>query len=135
MIVLGIDPGSTVTAYGVVESKRGRLRYITSGHIRTTADTPIPIRLATIYEGLVKAIAAQPLDAISIEAIFTHRSSESALRLGQARGVALLAAAQAPRLVAFAEALSLSFVPLDLWAEPSSSEEVRDEEASSEQVI
>lgn len=95
MIVLGIDPGSTVTAYGVVESKRGRLRYITSGHIRTTADIPIPIRLATIYEGLVQAIAAQPLDAISIEAIFTHRSSESALRLGQARGVALLAAAQA----------------------------------------
>lgn len=95
MIVLGIDPGSTVTAFGVVEARRGRIRYLNSGHIRTSSKEPIAVRLTLIYDGLCAALAAQPLDAVAIEAIFTHRSSESALRLGQARGVALLAAAQA----------------------------------------
>lgn len=94
MVVFGIDPGSTVTGYGVVELSRGRLRYRAGGAIKTVASTPMGDRLVAIHTGLVEAIRAATPDAVAIEEIFRHKSSESALRLGQARGVALLAAAQ-----------------------------------------
>ncbi len=95
MIVFGIDPGSTVTGFGVVERLRGRLMLRACGCVRTWADEPMGERLAAIHAGLSKALAEHRPDAVAIEAIFRHKSSESALRLGQARGVALLAAAQA----------------------------------------
>ncbi len=94
MVVFGIDPGSTVTGFGVIESRRGRLRHIASGCIRTSSKSPMGERLAAIHAGLDEALAAHRVDAVAIEAIFHHKSSESALRLGQARGVALLVAAQ-----------------------------------------
>jgi len=94
MRVLGIDPGSTVTGIGVVERKRGRLHYVDSGFVRTHADMPMTERLVAIHAGLVAAIEAHAPDAVAIEAIFHHKNAQSALRLGQARGVALLAAAQ-----------------------------------------
>ena len=95
MRVFGIDPGSTCTGYGVVERSRGRLFHIASGSIRTKSDEPMGDRLLRIYTGLCEALAATKPDCVAIEAIFRHKSSESALRLGQARGVAILAAAQA----------------------------------------
>lgn len=94
MVVFGIDPGSTVTGFGVVERRRGRLHHIASGCVKTTSKTPMEERLMAIHAGLLEAIDAQPIDAVAIESIFVHKSSESALRLGQARGVALLAAGQ-----------------------------------------
>jgi len=94
MVVLGIDPGSTVTGFGVVESRRGRLRHLASGCIKTKSSELMEDRLLRIHDGLLEAIGAQPLDAVAIEAIFHHKSAESAIRLGQARGVALLAAAR-----------------------------------------
>lgn len=94
MVVFGIDPGSTVTGFGVVESRRGRLRLVHSGSIGTTPKTPMEQRLLAIHDGLLQALDAHPVDAVAIEDIFHHKSSESALRLGQARGVALLAAAR-----------------------------------------
>jgi crossover junction endodeoxyribonuclease RuvC len=94
MVVFGIDPGSTVTGYGVVASERGRYRLVAAGAIRTSADEPLEDRLLAIHTGLAAALDAHPVDAVAIEAIFAHKSSESALRLGQARGVALLAVAQ-----------------------------------------
>ncbi|MCB9673682.1 MAG: crossover junction endodeoxyribonuclease RuvC [Alphaproteobacteria bacterium] len=94
MVVFGIDPGSTVTGFGVVESRRGRLRHIASGCIRTAASEPMEQRLLKIHDGLVEALGRHTVDAVAIEAIFHHKSAESALRLGQARGVALLAAAR-----------------------------------------
>ncbi|MBT3218242.1 MAG: crossover junction endodeoxyribonuclease RuvC [Proteobacteria bacterium] len=94
MRVLGIDPGSVVTGIGVVESRRGRLRFIDGDYVRTSAQQPMGDRLLLIYEGLIAAIERNQPEEIAIEAIFRHKSSESALRLGQARGVALLAAAQ-----------------------------------------
>jgi crossover junction endodeoxyribonuclease RuvC len=94
MRVLGIDPGSTVTGYGIIENQRGRLVHVASGCIRTRAETPMAERLTAIHAGLAAAIEAHRPDEIAIEAIFRHKSSESALRLGQARGVALLAAGQ-----------------------------------------
>jgi crossover junction endodeoxyribonuclease RuvC len=94
MVVFGIDPGSTVTGFGVVARRRGRLHHVASGCIRTSTKTPVEQRLVAIHAGLLEALAAQPVDEVAIEAIFAHKSSESAIRLGQARGVALLAAAQ-----------------------------------------
>lgn len=95
MVVFGIDPGSTVTGWGVVSQERGRFRLLDCGCVKTSASTPIPERLVAIHGGLAVALAQHTVDAVAIEAIFRHKSSESALRLGQARGVALLAAAQA----------------------------------------
>lgn len=94
MRVLGIDPGSTVTGYGVVISSRGRYRLVAAGCIKTKASEPMGERLARIHDGLVDVLREHAPDAVGIEAIFRHKSSESALRLGQARGVALLAAAR-----------------------------------------
>ncbi|MEQ1502863.1 MAG: crossover junction endodeoxyribonuclease RuvC [Myxococcota bacterium] len=94
MLVFGIDPGSTVTGYGVVTSDRGRIRLVDAGAIRTDPEAPIPLRLLAIHRGLGEALDRHPVDGVAIEAIFRHKSSESALRLGQARGVALLAAAE-----------------------------------------
>lgn len=94
MVVFGIDPGSTVTGFGVVRSERGRLRLVDGGCIRTTPAEPMEQRLLRIHEGLLEALGRHAIDSVAIEAIFRHKSSESALRLGQARGVALLAAAQ-----------------------------------------
>ncbi|MCB9760859.1 MAG: crossover junction endodeoxyribonuclease RuvC [Alphaproteobacteria bacterium] len=95
MLVLGIDPGSTVTGYGLVDRHRGRYQMVTAGVIKTSSKDPVPHRLREIHEGLVAVLTVHRPQAIAIEAIFRHKSSESALKLGQARGVALLAAAQA----------------------------------------
>lgn len=93
--MLGIDPGSTATGWGLVRRVRGRYKTLGHGVVRTRSKDPVPERLARIHEGLAEVIATQTPDVVAIEAIFKHKSSESALRLGQARGVALLAAAQA----------------------------------------
>lgn len=95
MVVFGIDPGSTVTGWGIVSQQRGRFTLVDCGCIKTTTKLSIPTRLQLIHGGLVEALGRHTVDGVAIEAIFRHKSSESALRLGQARGVALLAAAQA----------------------------------------
>ncbi len=95
MRVFGIDPGLTVTGYGIVESRRGRIHYVDGGFIKTRASEPMEQRLLSIHQGLAQAFTQHTVDAVAIEAIFRHKSSESAIRLGQARGVALLAAAEA----------------------------------------
>lgn len=96
MRVLGIDPGTRVTGWGVCESARGsRLRWIGDGAIAPPPDDALPERLRAIFEGLADAIARHAPEAVAVEDIFHHRSSRSALTLGHARGVALLAAARA----------------------------------------
>ncbi len=95
MRILGIDPGSVATGIGVVESSRGRWHLVHTEVLRTRSDEPMGVRLVRIFEGVTAALEATRPDAVAIEEIFRHKSSESALRLGQARGVALLAAARA----------------------------------------
>lgn len=95
MLVLGIDPGCTSTGFGLVRRSRGRYILVDSGAIRTRASETMESRLAIIFDGLEAAILRNQPDVVAIEAIFKHKSSASALKLGQARGVALLAAAQA----------------------------------------
>jgi crossover junction endodeoxyribonuclease RuvC len=88
--ILGIDPGSRVTGYGVVEVRHGKSVYIASGCIRTTS-VDVPSRLGEIYEGVASLIRDLAPDAIAIEQVFMARNASSALKLGQARGAALAA--------------------------------------------
>ena len=96
MRVLGIDPGSRTTGWGVVERVARKNTLVASGVIRTNPDHEMPARLHIIHAGLLAVIAQFLPDVVAMEEIFAHRSSTSALVLGQARGVALLAAHTLP---------------------------------------
>ena len=95
MRVLGLDPGIAITGYGVVEEAEGELKPLVFGVIRTPADKPLPVRLQTIYRA-VQALATrwQP-DAAAVEELFFSRNVRTAMSVGQARGVVLLALADA----------------------------------------
>lgn len=95
MIILGVDPGTAITGYGVVESDGDALQMIASGAITTPSDWELPRRLQHIHAELAALIARyQPTDAV-VEKLFFSKNVRTALSVGQARGVALLAAAQA----------------------------------------
>jgi crossover junction endodeoxyribonuclease RuvC len=92
MRVLGIDPGSRVTGFGVVQVLRnGRLNYIASGCVRTGRGE-LPARLKAVYDGVAEVIATYQPTVLVIEKVFMARNADSALKLGQARGAALCAA-------------------------------------------
>ncbi len=93
MRVLGVDPGSRVCGYGVLESRNGELIHIESGCIVPSASLLFPQRLKAIYEGLREVIIRSSPDEISIEQLFFAKNAKTALKLGEARGVGLLAAA------------------------------------------
>ncbi len=90
MRVLGIDPGIRNTGWGVVEMKSGRLLHIANGVIRPDPAIPDPQRLQAIADGLDSAIATHRPNRAAIEAIFVARSAAAALKLGMARGVAMM---------------------------------------------
>lgn len=89
-IILGIDR-SRVTGYGVIRQQGRRLLYIGSGCIRTQVDD-LPSRLGKIYAGVSEIITQYQPDCFAIEQVFMAKNADSALKLGQARGVAILAA-------------------------------------------
>ncbi|MCE2424743.1 MAG: crossover junction endodeoxyribonuclease RuvC [Pseudomonadales bacterium] len=91
--MLGIDPGSRTTGYGVIEEGE-TLRYVASGCIETTRGA-FPGRLADIFRGVEAVIAAHAPDEFVIEEVFVARNPQSALKLGQARGAAIAAAVDA----------------------------------------
>lgn len=95
MIVLGVDPGSIRTGWGVIERKGPRLAYIAAGTIDAGRDEELATRLCEIHRALCAVIAQHAPGAMAVEDIFHARFARSALKLGQARGVALLAGAQA----------------------------------------
>jgi crossover junction endodeoxyribonuclease RuvC len=94
VVVLGIDPGSRRCGYGVVARTGSRLARMTSG-VLVAGELPMPERLARILDGLTAVIAEARVDAVAVETAYCGRSARSALALGQARGVALAAAARA----------------------------------------
>ena len=94
MRVLGIDPGSRFMGYGVVEERRGRLAHVGHGVIKVDADAPLELRLKELHDSLLTALKLYKPQAVAVEGVFTFRNARSALILGHARGVALLAAAQ-----------------------------------------
>ena len=89
--LMGIDPGSRITGYGIVEMDGPRSRYIASGGIQTDSSRPVPERLKTIFESIAHLIREyQPME-VAVEQVFMHRNPDSALKLGQARGAAICA--------------------------------------------
>ncbi|MCI4624700.1 MAG: crossover junction endodeoxyribonuclease RuvC [Candidatus Magnetoovum sp. WYHC-5] len=89
-VVIGIDPGSIVCGYGVLQSRGRNIIYITSGDIRLPKTAPLPIRLKHLYEGLTEVVEMYKPDEAVIEKIFYSKGVTSALNLGHARGVAML---------------------------------------------
>ncbi|HDL5243225.1 TPA: crossover junction endodeoxyribonuclease RuvC [Mannheimia haemolytica] len=90
-IILGIDPGSRVTGYGVIRQNGRQLEYLGSGAIRTTAED-LPTRLKRIYAGVSEIITQFQPNMFAIEQVFMAKNPDSALKLGQARGAAIVAA-------------------------------------------
>ncbi len=88
--ILGIDPGSRITGYGVVEFDGAHGRYVASGTVRCGGEE-LPARLNEIYTGLREVIASHRPDESAVEQVFVHRNVDSALKLGQARGAAICA--------------------------------------------
>lgn len=95
MRVVGIDPGSRFMGYGVVEHGRGRACHVGHGVIRTDAEAPLESRLGELFSSLQQVFTLYRPEAVAVEGVFTFRNARSALILGHARGVALLAATQA----------------------------------------
>ncbi|MEX0865280.1 MAG: crossover junction endodeoxyribonuclease RuvC [Acidimicrobiia bacterium] len=94
MFVLGIDPGLSVTGYGLVEGTHPP-RAILAGVVRTDPEVPVAARLAVLYDGLARVIADSKPDVVAVEMVFTNRNLQTAMSVGRASGVAMLAAARA----------------------------------------
>lgn len=95
MFVLGIDPGLSITGYGLVRQDRSTVVAVSAGVIRTSSDVPIGERLVELHRDLAELIAEHRPDAAAIEQVFVNQNLQTATAVGRASGVALLAAAQA----------------------------------------
>lgn len=93
--ILGVDPGSRVTGYGIVEANRGELRAVDCGVIRPDPETPASQRYRVIHDGLTTLIGRHRPEVMAVESLFFCKSASSAIKLAQVRGVVLLAAAEA----------------------------------------
>lgn len=91
--ILGVDPGTLVTGYGVVDLLGSTSTYICSGIIKTGSKVAMPLRLRTIHLGLMEVIEEYAPDEFAIESAFYAKNVQSTLKLGHARGVSILAAA------------------------------------------
>ena len=92
-VILGIDPGSRLTGFGVIEYQGSKLRYITSGCIRIDTSEDLAYRLKQIFDCVSQLITENQPDEFAIEQVFMGKNADSALKLGQARGSAIVAAA------------------------------------------
>ena len=94
MIILGIDPGLAIMGFGIIESDGSRHRLIQFGTLGTLAGEPLPVRLRTIFNAVQQLIGTYQPDQIAFEELFFSRNVTTALSVGAARGVALVAAAE-----------------------------------------
>ncbi len=95
MLVLGVDPGTATTGYGLVLRTGNHLEHVANGVIQTPPHQPMPLRLQTIHRELGRLCLLHRPDAVSVERLFFNRNVSTAMLVGQARGVILLAAADA----------------------------------------
>lgn len=107
MRILGIDPGTRITGYGLIEKDGNRLRHIDNGAIYTSSNDELPRRLKIIHDGLVEVIEKYQPDVMAIEQVFMAKNALSALKLGQARGAAIVAGVNAQLPVAEYSALQV----------------------------
>jgi len=94
MRVLGVDPGTLTMGYGVIESKEDKVALVDCGALVNPARSPIGERLSYLYDGLLEIISCCQPDAVAIEQPFMAKNAQSALAIGKAQAVAILAAAK-----------------------------------------
>ena len=107
MLIIGLDPGLGCTGWGVIAAQGNRLSHVANGQIRTDAKAELPARLVELHDRLTALIAEHRPEGAAVEEVFVNANPQSTLKLGQARGVILLAAARrglevgeyAPRLI------------------------------------
>ena len=92
--ILGIDPGSRITGYGIIDAGYGKLAFVSCGVIKTTPRFPLANRLNEIFEGINEVIQIHDPEVAAVEEVFMASNPNSALKLGQARGAAVVAAMQ-----------------------------------------
>lgn len=95
MRIIGIDPGTGILGFGVIDAKGSQTRMVTAGVIRTPAHTPLPDRLGEIYDGLTEIIKETQPEVMAIEKLFFARNVTTAMSVSHARGVAMLSGYQA----------------------------------------
>ena len=95
-LILGLDPGLARTGWGLVEAQGNRLVHIGHGAITTHAAEPLASRLRRLHDGLGALLALHSPDEAAVEEVFVNKNPQSTLKLGQARGVVLLAVAHLP---------------------------------------
>src|SRR5512137_2820650 len=91
MLTLGIDPGTAITGYGLVEGRGDRLTLVECGIITTPAGAPLPRRLYALHAGLTRLVQEHHPESAAVEELFFARNARTALAVGHARGVVLLA--------------------------------------------
>ncbi len=100
MRIIGLDPSLTCTGWGVIEANGNRLTHVANGQVKTDAKLPLAARLLEIDRALAAVIAEHQPDCGAVEEVFVNQNGQSTLKLGQARGVCLLALARAGLSVA-----------------------------------
>jgi crossover junction endodeoxyribonuclease RuvC len=94
LILIGLDPGLGCTGWGVISAEGNRLSHVANGQIRTDARDTLPTRLAVLHDALAAVLGEHRPTAAAVEEVFVNVNPQSTLKLGQARGVVLLAAAR-----------------------------------------
>lgn len=100
MRIIGIDPGTGILGFGVIDAKQGSYRLVTAGVIKTPAHTPLDERLVEIFDGLTEIIAETKPEVMSIEKLFFARNVTTAISVAHARGVAMLTGHKADLAIA-----------------------------------
>lgn len=95
MRIIGIDPGTGILGFGVIDVARGKTKLVTAGVVRTPPHTPLPDRLSEIYNSLTEIIDETKPDVMAIEKLFFTKNVTTAISVAQARGVAMLTGKQA----------------------------------------
>lgn len=95
MRIIGIDPGTGILGFGVIDAKKGKTTLVTAGVITTPAHTPLPDRLEEIYNGLTEIIQETKPDIMAVEQLFFAQNVTTAMSVSHARGVAMLTGKQA----------------------------------------
>jgi crossover junction endodeoxyribonuclease RuvC len=99
VLILGLDPGLGTTGWGMIRADGNRLSHVDNGQIRTDPSMPLPRRLALLHGAIVEVIRSHRPEGAAVEEVLGNSNAQSTLKLGQARGMALLAAAQADLVI------------------------------------